>query len=557
MLSERYGIPMVATQVPRARSPLSSPPNFLFFITDQQRYDHVGYFGNELLQTPNIDKLANTGSWFSRFFVSSPTCMSNRATFMTGRMPSINGVRFNGIPLGLESVTFPDLLSAAGYRNALIGKCHLQGMVEAKSMAPERKWPARLRPPPQQLAEALRSQHSDAEYKMEMQQIWDREASYAESIAMPYYGFDDVSFCLGHGDTVSGHYKRWLAEKASGTVGLGIEHAIDTSAVDAPQVYKPEVAEEFYPTKFVEEKTIDWLQQHAEENLDQPFFVQCSFPDPHHPFTPPGKYWSMYDPNDIELPASFHKPNRDAIPPVRHLWDEYEAGAEHKRWTYPFVTGEAEARDIIAKTFGQISMIDDAIGGVVAALERLGLRENTVICFMSDHGDYLGDHRLMLKGPMHYQSIIRVPFLWSDPDDRYNRGRIDTAGSTLDLARTILSRAGLQPFNGVQGEDLLDILRGETVTKDRRILVETTTQYPYLGFDDLVSVTTLLDGQWRLSVWQGFEWGELYNLENDPDELHNLWSNSAYSETRAKLLLNLVHTIQDHGETSPYPLSVS
>jgi len=532
-------------------------PNFLFFITDQQRYDHVGYFGNRVLKTPNIDGLANAGSWFSRFFVSSPTCMSNRATFMTGRMPSVNGVRFNGVPLDLETVTVTDLLRAAGYRNALIGKCHLQGMVEATSMAPPPAWPARLKPPPDLLKEAIRSRHSDDEYKMEMQQVWSRLPAHEKDIATPYYGFDDVQFCLGHGDQVTGHYKQWLDGKTPDTIGHGIEHAVDKSAVNAPQVYKPEVSEEFYPTKFVEEQTIDRLERYASESPDQPFFIQSSFPDPHHPFTPPGKYWSMYDPQDIELPESFYKANRDAVPPVRHLWDEYEAGMEHKRWTFPFVTGETEARDILAKTFGQITMIDDAIGAVLQALDRLGLRENTVICFMSDHGDYLGDHGLMLKGPVHYQSIIRVPFIWCDPSPQYNRGRIDSPGTTLDLAKTILSRANLQPYNGIQGEDLLAVLENDSGENERPILIETTTQYPYLGFDDLVSVNTIIDGDWRLSVWQGCEWGELYDLENDPGELNNLWDDPDFTGARGKLMLSLVQTMQDHADTSPYPLSVS
>ena len=112
-------------------------PNFLFFVTDQQRYDHVGYAGHRQLRTPHIDSLAESGAWFSKFYVSSPTCMSSRATLMTGRMPGINGVRFNGLPLNLDAVTFVDLLRASGYSTALVGKSHLQGMLEAKSMAPE------------------------------------------------------------------------------------------------------------------------------------------------------------------------------------------------------------------------------------------------------------------------------------------------------------------------------------------------------------------------------------------------------------------------------------
>ena len=228
-----------------------------------------------------------------------------------------------------------------------------------------------------------------------------------------------------------------------------------------------------------------------------------------------------------------------------------------RRWTFPFVTGEAEARDIIAKTYGQITMVDDAIGEVLATLDRLGLRENTVVCFLSDHGDYLGDHGLMLKGPMHYRSIVQVPFAWSDPDPQYRRGRIDALTSVLDLARSVLARAGLQHYNGIQGASLLPVLSGDSENASRSLMVETTTQYPYLGFDDLVSVNTLIDDRWRLSVWQGCDWGELYDLRDDPDELRNLWDDEEYRGVRANLLLKLVHTIQDHAETSPYPLSVS
>ena len=534
-----------------------SRPNFLFFVTDQQRYDHVGYAGNSILKTPNIDSLAANGTWLSQFFVASPTCMSSRATLMTGRMPSVNGVRFNGIPLDLDSVTFVDLLRAAGYRTALIGKCHIQGMVEADSMAPRPEFPDELEPPPQELSEARRVHHGPEKYMAEMQQIWERTPDKADQIELPYYGFDHVDFCLGHGDMVAGHYNDWLRTAAGGDVGRGAGNALAKSDVEAPQVYQPELSEERYPTRYIGDRTVEYLEKHAASDADEPFFIQCSFPDPHHPFTPPGDYYSMYSPDEVVLPESFYSPNKDATPPVRLLWDEYEAGKENKRWTWPFVTGEAETRDITAKTYGQITMIDDAIGDVLAALDRLGLRDNTVLVFFADHGDYLGDHGLMLKGPMHYQSIIRVPFAWSDPDPAYRSGHSNAVGSVLDLARTVLYRAGLEPYNGIQGEDLLPVFGGSSDLDDRSLVIETTTQYPYLGFDGLVSVTSLVDSRWRLSVWQGYDWGELYDVENDPGEIRNLWDDPGHADILRHLLHKLVSRIQDHADSSPYPLSVS
>lgn len=532
-------------------------PNFLFFVTDQQRYDHVGYAGTPLLKTPNIDSLAENGAWFSRFYVSSPTCMSSRATMMTGRMPSLHGVRMNGVPLNLDSVTFVDLLRAAGYRTSLIGKCHIQSMLEAKSMVPETKFPDGLQAPPPDLAEAMRNHHDPQRYTVEMQEVWARTPDKADQIELPYYGFDHVDFVMGHGDLVAGHYNNWLRQQGGGDVARGIDNARETSDVNAPQVYRPELDEERYPTRYIGNQTVSWLEQYAAQSTDEPFFIQCSFPDPHHPFTPPGDYYSMYSPDEVALPDSFYTPSKEAIPPVRLLWEEYESGQESKRWTWPFATGEAETRDITAKTFGQITMIDDAIGQVLSALDRLGLRDNTVLVFFSDHGDYLGDHKLMLKGPMHYQSIIRVPFVWSDPDPSFHCGRNDAMTSILDLAKTVLYRAGLQPFNGIQGEDLYSVMDGSNQLADRSILIESTTQFPYLGFDDVVSVTSLVDQRWRLSIWQGCEWGELYDVENDPGEIVNLWDDPNYSDVLRQLLHRLALRTQDHAETSPYPTSVS
>src|SRR6185295_12604450 len=103
-------------------------PNFLLIITDQHRADHLGCYGNSVVRTPNIDRLAQNGARFERFHVATPICMPNRATLMTGRMPSLHGARQNGIPLPLTATTFVDILRASGYATALIGKCHLQSI---------------------------------------------------------------------------------------------------------------------------------------------------------------------------------------------------------------------------------------------------------------------------------------------------------------------------------------------------------------------------------------------------------------------------------------------
>src|SRR5690606_5129958 len=115
---------------------------------------------------------------------------------------------------------------------------------------------------------------------------------------------------------------------------------------------------------------------------------------------------------------------------------------------------EREAREATALTYGMITMIDDAVGRVLGALERAGLAENTIVIFTADHGDFMGDHQLMLKGALHYRSLGRVPFIWSDPARR-QQASTDALSGTIDIAQTILSRAGVAAHNGIQGVSLL------------------------------------------------------------------------------------------------------
>ena len=146
---------------------MTARPNFVMFITDQHRADFLGCSGHPVLRTPNIDGIARTGTRFDEFHVASPVCMPNRASIMTGRMPSLHGVRCNGIPLDLSSVTFVDLLRDAGYRTALIGKSHLQNFTD---VPPPLERPAAREgfgQPPDALRDPLRRNLAEQRYSQE------------------------------------------------------------------------------------------------------------------------------------------------------------------------------------------------------------------------------------------------------------------------------------------------------------------------------------------------------------------------------------------------------
>ncbi|MGH7091667.1 MAG: sulfatase-like hydrolase/transferase, partial [Stellaceae bacterium] len=191
-------------------------PNFLFFIADQLRADHLGCYGNGVVRTPAIDRLAREGFVADRFYVASPICMPNRATLMTGRMPSRHGVRHNGIPLSLRATTFVERLRQAGYLTALVGKSHLQNMTGNPPVWP----PAGERLTPEAVED-------EGRYDQEWKPNWRTRLDY--DVSLPYYGFSTVHLTIDHGDDLEGHYRRWLRRQRPDCDRLiGPEHAIPT-----------------------------------------------------------------------------------------------------------------------------------------------------------------------------------------------------------------------------------------------------------------------------------------------------------------------------------------
>jgi arylsulfatase A-like enzyme len=500
-------------------------------MTDQQRWDHLGCNGNKILKTPNIDKLAAQGVNFDHFTVASAVCMPNRSTLMTGRMPSLHGVRYNGVPLRTEAVTFVDLLRSAGYSTALVGKSHLQNFtnmpanVESATEAGD--------PPPAELSEARKHTIRGSEYEAEKMPK-ENQRGYLD-LSTPFYGFDHVDLCTLHGDRVHGHYDLWLNEKHGDASNLrGSENAIPEPDYSAPQAWHTSIPEEDYPSSYIAQKSEAFLEAHAAENSDRPFFLKCSFPDPHHPYTPPGKYFKMYDPDDMELPDSFDNPAPQ--PTTKYVQEQTAAGNVNRNRVLPFGVTEREAKEIKAITFGMITLIDDCVGRIVAKLEELGLAEDTIILFTSDHGDFMGDHGIMLKGPLHYQGLINVPFIWADPTDPGKGKRSDALAGTIDIARTILARAGLAPYNGIQGHDLGPLIRGEVDKVRDGLIVEQDAQRPNFHFTTPIKARTYVTPRWRLSRYLGSAFAELYDLENDPAEMHNLWHDPVYDDIKTELL---------------------
>jgi arylsulfatase A-like enzyme len=527
-------------------------PNFLFFITDQQRADYLGCYGHPVLRTPNIDTIAARGTRFTRFYVATPVCMPNRATLMTGRMPSVHGVRSNGSPLPLESNTFVDALRAAGYATALVGKSHLQNFSDIAAVL--------KRPAPRagdqvldaEFAEARKPAASDGRYDQEHPARW--QAGRDFPMRLPFYGFEHVDLCTAHGDHVGGHYYVWLkAQRADADTLRERKNQLPHDYV-CPQAFRTPIPEELYPTSYVAAKSCEWIDRYAADDRDRPFFLMASFPDPHHPFTPPGRYWSMYRPQDMALPPSFDHGNRPLARPVAWALAQRESGNAVVTEQAAFAVDEREAREAMALSCGMIAMIDDAVGRVLARLAACGLADDTIVIFTTDHGDFLGDHRLLLKGPAHYEGITHVPFIWAEPGARPAR-KTDLLAGTLDIAATILDRACIQPYHGIQGISLLPAVAGEGAGPARESLViEDDQQRALLGHAVPSRMRTLVTPRWRMTITHGDPWGELYDLSNDPHEMDNLFEDPGHRDVRARLMEELAYRQMELAERSPLPM---
>jgi arylsulfatase A-like enzyme len=529
-------------------------PNFLLFITDQHRFDYLGCYGHGVLKTPHIDSIAARGTRFTRFYVATPVCMPNRATLMTGRMPSVHGVRSNGAPLSLQCNTFVDLLHAAGYATALIGKSHLQ------NFGPHP--PVLRRPPPREgdqvldasFAEARKTIAGDGPYDQEHPKRW--QAGHDFAMQLPFYGFEQVDLCTAHGDQVGGHYYVWLKARRPDADALRDPGNQLPHDYVCPQAIRTPIPEGLYPTAYVAQQSCAWLDRHAAGARRQPFFLMVSFPDPHHPFTPPGRYWSMYSPQDMALPPSFAPGDRALARPVAWALARRARGEAETQGQAAFAVDAREAREAMALTCGTIAMIDDAVGSVLERLAAHALNHNTVVIFTSDHGDFLGDHRLLLKGPAHYEGITHVPFIWAEPGQR--RVRSELLAGTLDIAPTILDRARIEPYNGIQGISLMPALGQGPPPPGwparHSLVIEDDQQRAALGFPEGARLRTLVTQRWRMTIAEHDAYGELYDLAGDPHEMSNLFDDPGSRGVRAELMEQLAYRQMELADRSPLPM---
>ncbi len=470
-------------------------PNVVVICTDQQRADSLGCMGNAVARTPNIDALAGAGVLYRRHYTVSPICMPSRAAFVTGLYPHTTGVLANGIAHRENLPTMPEVFRAAGYRTASFGKLHFQPYL-----------------------------HYEGSPSREDMTRWTN--GELDGWNGPYYGFEHVEITTSHGNGAHGsHYTQWRAKHYP---DAPLDADPGYPGVEGHGCHVSRIPVEAHASTWVADRAIAYLNDRAKEG--QPFYLNVSFPDPHHPFTPPLPWGPMFDDAPIPPPHRVEGEN-DTKPGPWKMGMTAEpfpkgGGARY----YPKLT-ERGLHLIRARTYAMVSLIDHSVGRVTAALRQLGLTDNTIVVFTSDHGDFLGDHWFVYKGEIPGGPLLHVPLIVSDP--RAARGVVDEVGSNIDVMPTLLGRCGLEAPSSVQGVALPGAGVGQHALRD--YAYETAISHVGMQWHH----HSLYTRDWKVVYWPCLADGELYDLRADPFEHRNLFHDPAHRGTRGELIEKL------------------
>ncbi|MBT5140826.1 MAG: sulfatase-like hydrolase/transferase [Acidimicrobiaceae bacterium] len=487
---------------------MTKRPNILFIITDQQRAADTGFMGNQVVRTPHLDALAARGTVFDNAWVANPMCMPNRSTIMTGRMPSVHGVIFNDRSLELGAATHVRQFREAGYRTALFGKSHLQHGLSRNSVTEF------------DLAATV-----DHGYGLGWDELENYELYENGPPEFPddFYGFGHVELSIDHGARVSGHHLQWALGKGGRYEDLMVPITEESPCRRRSdrwwQVYQPPYDEDLHSTNFVTERTIDFINDAV--SAGEPFYTWASFPDPHHPMTPPGRWFDRHDPADMELPVSINDPLEHAPEYLRRFQELGLATATQRSWVAPAGATDHElVKECIAATYGAIEFIDDGVGRILAAIEANGELDDTIVVFTADHGDMMGEHGLMLKGFMPFRGTQQVPLVIVDPSR--SPGRSGSLSGSIDLAPTLMDICDVQPHDGIQGQSLAPVLDDPSASVRDHVLIEQDRRAAVTRGRIPHRIRTLIsrDGS-EYTRWNTGE-SMLYDLSEDPHELEEL-----------------------------------
>lgn len=459
--------------------------NIIYILLDQVKKDMLGVYGHKIVKTPNIDKLAKEGIKFNNAFTPASVCGPARTSLFTGLMPSSHGIIRNGEKGGTGEISKekPNIMSnLKDYDTYVFGKWH----VGTKSVPEDY---------------GIKGHNFDG-------------YGYPGSGVYKNLVFDQRP-------THSNRYKKWLDEK-----GYEIPEVKNAYFGDNPHLKVQELCglltgeKEHTIPYFI----IDEAKKNIKKSIDnkKPIFAWINFWGPHTPCIVPEPYYSMYKKEDVILDESFFKPLEGKpghYKTISKMWGMYEASED--RW-----------KEVITKFWGYITLIDDAIGELFDFLKKENIYDNTYIVATADHGDAMGHHKMIEKGEFMFDSTYNIPLIVKDPKSTRVNDEDDNLVYLHDLTSTVYDVANENIPIDFEGESIQKIVRYNQNNDRKGILAQLAGHFVYFE-----------QRMWRRKdyklVFNASDVCELYDVVNDPLEMHNLFYDLAYEKIKKEMLKEL------------------
>lgn len=394
----------------------TSKPNLLFIWTDQQSANTLGAYGNDHIDTSNVDDLAEQAAVFENAYVTQPVCGPSRSSIMTGLYPHTSGITENNIPLPSHMDCFPEIGDFDEYKTAFIGKWHL--------------------------GNEIFSQH----------------------------GFDEM---IG----VEDQYRRFYSEDYDKKAHCAYYHFLrengfspDVEDEDGfdwfSRTFSADIPEQYSKPAFMAREAKKFIQE-----THQPFILHVMFLEPHSPYTSPRD--DQYNPEDVPLPPNFdHDGFEDQPLRIRLIREAIRQGVYNvPRDVIGENPGEEEWRRMISNYWGLVSLVDTYVGEILGALEKSDRADDTIVAYTSDHGDMMGSHQLVSKMVM-FEEAIRIPLMLRVPGAQRNGERVSDPVSQIDLVPTLLDAMDQPTPEYLQGKSWIPFLNGEDDLPKEEVIVE-------------------------------------------------------------------------------------
>lgn len=482
-------------------------PNILLITSDQQHWNTIGAFNKEI-STPNLDRLVKEGTTFKRAYCPNPTCTPTRASIITGKYPSQHGAWSLGTKLSENEHTVGEDFIKSNYKTSLIGKAHFQPLLATE-------------------------QYSSIEACPIMQDL-----DFWKSFDEEFYGFQHIELARNHTNSmqVGQHYAIWMEEKG---LNNWRDYFLPPTGNMSPQdKHKWKIPEEYHYDAWIAERTNAMLENYKENN--ESFFLWASFLDPHPSYFAPEPWDTLYDPEKLTIPALVEgehqsKPPHFAMTQLENPdFSGYSTSRYANHGLHSHRYNREKLKKDIAVYYGMISLMDKYIGKILDKLDQLGLAENTIVVFTTDHGHFFGQHGLIAKGPYHYEDMIKIPFIVRCPGKIPEGFVSESMQSLVDLAPTFLSLCGIPVSPAMTGVDQSEVWKGIRKEARDHIICENHHEHP------TIHLKTYVDKRYKLTVYYNQTYGELIDLDKDPEETDNLWDRPEYMELKAQLLLKYI-----------------